>query len=489
MSSSAAIGDSRQCGVRISRRDLIAGGIALGAMPFGSARPADNRGYDVIVIGAGLSGLYAAMLLEELGARVLVIEGRQRLGGRILTLEEAPGLPEAGANEALGGYGRVRDICQRLEVGLKDLSAGQRLNRPEIALRGRLISRSQWPQDPLNTLPTRDRAADPANLIWQIVARTNPLETVENWWRQEHAHLDIAAYHALQAEGYDEAAIALLFDTNPAYGSSARATSILQWYSLQKWFAMQAEREPVALVAEGGNIAIPRAMAESLKGDVLLGRAVASIRQDPSGVTVICEDGTRWRAAEVVCSVPFGPLRWMDFDPLLPAHWREAIQQVPQMWITQVHLAATRPYWEDDGLDPGMWTDGPAGVVTPYRNGATVDEVTSLTAWGRGFTAQYLDTLGVKDGAAAVIRAIEELRPAARGALEVLGVKSWQLDRFAGGDWAVWAPGQVTRLLHALGEPVGRLHFCGEHTARFNRGMEGALESGERAALEVAARL
>jgi monoamine oxidase len=84
-----------------------------------------------------------------------------------------------------------------------------------------------------------------------------------------------------------------------------------------------------------------------------------------------------------------------------------------------------------------------------------------------------------------VITEYERLRPAAKGLLEPAGIKSWQTDPFAGGDWAIWAPGQVTESLPALIKPAGRLHFCGEHTATTNRGMEGAMESGERAAQEV----
>jgi monoamine oxidase len=84
-----------------------------------------------------------------------------------------------------------------------------------------------------------------------------------------------------------------------------------------------------------------------------------------------------------------------------------------------------------------------------------------------------------------VRREYEALRPAAKGQLEVAGVKSWQSDRYSGGDWVCWAPGQVTDAVPALKEPAGLIHFCGEHTALSNRGMEGAMESGERAALEL----
>ena len=84
-----------------------------------------------------------------------------------------------------------------------------------------------------------------------------------------------------------------------------------------------------------------------------------------------------------------------------------------------------------------------------------------------------------------VVAEIERLRPAARGALEVTAMHSWANDPFARGDWAIYGPGQVNAFGRSMTAPRGTLHFCGEHTSRANRGMEGALESGERVALKV----
>ena len=110
-----------------------------------------------------------------------------------------------------------------------------------------------------------------------------------------------------------------------------------------------------------------------------------------------------------------------------------AIKTVAYAPCTQVHLVAKRPFWNDDGLPPNMWTNGPAGFVAANRNDESPDEITSLTAWGRGFLARYLDRLGTEQAKAVVIEAIEQLRPAAKGQLEALYVKSWELDEFAGG--------------------------------------------------------
>ena len=75
---------------------------------------------DVIIIGAGLSGLNAALILEREGLKVIVLEAQQRIGGRLWTLDELPGRPEAGGQTIGASYGRVRSMAARLGVGLVD---------------------------------------------------------------------------------------------------------------------------------------------------------------------------------------------------------------------------------------------------------------------------------------------------------------------------------------------------------------------------------
>ena len=123
------------------------------------------------------------------------------------------------------------------------------------------------------------------------------------------------------------------------------------------------------------------------------------------------------------------------------------------------------------------------------HKGASPADITSLTIWLRGERAAWADQVDTQVAIDTVIADLERMRPAAKGQLEVLGYKSWYRDPFSSGDWAIYAPGQVTGLMNDIANPHGRLHFCGEHTARSNRGMEGAMESGERVALEVFGRL
>lgn len=140
-------------------------------------------------------------------------------------------------------------------------------------------------------------------------------------------------------------------------------------------------------------------------------------------------------------------------------------------------------------MEPSMWTDSPLGRVSAIYHGASDDEVSSLVVSAFGPGAAYLDRLG-KDGAARyVVEQIEQMRPAAKGTLTVTAQQSWFKDPFSAGAWAYFNPGTVTKYLPAMFAAQGRVHFCGEQTAVGSRGMEGALESGARAASEVATQL
>jgi monoamine oxidase len=103
--------------------------------------------------------------------------------------------------------------------------------------------------------------------------------------------------------------------------------------------------------------------------------------------------------------------------------------------------------------------------------------------------AEKLDSLGDRERHRYAERELARLRPAAKGAVEAVATTSWATDRFAGGAYPCYAPGQIGRLRPAVARPLGRLHFAGEHTAVTQPGMEGAAESADRAVAEVLARI
>lgn len=478
-----------------SRRSFLKVGVAAGlSSRVGRVRSA-TANPDVIVIGAGLSGLNATHLLEELGARAVCLEARERPGGRLFSHPTVTGNPEWGGDSILGGYARMQDMAKRLKVKLTDHQGRRQLSpeahsdprRVELALGGEIIPLDQWPTHRLNVMPKGARDRFPGRGFFQgAIGENNPLASFADWMEPNSAKYDRSAYEFFKEMGWSDAAIDLNYNTNVQYGTSAHDVSMLMWFFVQAWFKLQGEVARVAYKVDGGNQRLPEAMAGALAAEVHYGKQVVGIRTGKSDVAVHCYDGSVYRASRVVCSLPIPTMRWVKFDPLLPAAKAKAIQTVQVQKITKVIMVPKTPFWENDGLSPAMWTDTDAGEIRALREGADSNSVTCLMAWGRGHLADRLDTLGQKEAMARVIAAYETLRPAAKGKLEPAGIKSWQTDPFAGGDWAIWGPGQVTESLPALMEPAHRIHFCGEHTATSNRGMEGAMESGERAAFEVA---
>lgn len=451
---------------------------------------------DVLVLGAGLSGLETALTLEENGLRVRVLEGRQRVGGRLYTLTDVPGHPEVGGNTVSAAYGRVIAAGRRHGVELVDVAPRYAAfpDRQALFVGGEHIPPERWPTHARNPFEGEFRALLPASWGRTVLRQRREFTDLAGWHDAANSRYDRSVHDFLRAQGASDRAIALGYETNMPYGTeSAHDVSVLQlafvdhWQSMNRGGAGAGER--FVGVFRGGNQNLPIAMAKRLRGDLLLGRRAAALQQDADGVTVRCDDGSRHRARAVVCSIPFPVLRHVALDPLPPAAQWSAIQTLGAKPITQFHLVPRRPFWEEDGLSPAFWTDGIAGSVLANRDGPDPRKVTSLTVWCSARNARFLDRFPRAEAARMVVAEIERLRPAARGALEVAAVHSWEQDPFAGGTWAIFRPGQVARSAAVMGRPHGRVFFCGEHTAIGARGMEAAMESAERVSLEVLGQL
>lgn len=476
----------------VTRRRFIAAAsaVTVAAGGFGATAARADLDADVIVLGAGLSGLHAALLLEEAGARVRVLEARQRTGGRVHTLFHLPGYPEVGGNSFGAAYGRSLDRARHFGLPLLDYTP-RRIAHPqlELVLDGVAIPRDAWPRHPRNPFQGTWRERMPWEVGGGLITQGNPLQAPEEWLDPRHAALDQSIFAWARARGLEEQAIDLALSTNPYFGSSAHDVSALMCMFNDSFTRQQFAISNASYSILGGNGKLTAAMTAALREPPQLGRQVIAIDAGNDRATVTCADGTRHRARRIVCSLPFSVLRHVRVTPALGGPKSLAVHTLPYMLNTLFFMVPKRRYWEDDGRPPAMWTDARCGTVTAQRFADDPDEVTAIVANPRGIAADYLDRLPPAEAARVVVAEIERMRPAARGALEVTAMHSWANDPFARGDWAIYGPGQVNAFARSVRLAEGPLHFCGEHTSRANRGMEGALESGERVALEVIERL
>jgi monoamine oxidase len=482
----------------ISRRSFLSATTA--AVAAGSiARPAfaGAESVDVAIVGAGLAGLNAAMILTELGAKVVVLEADSRAGGRVLTKDQWPLQPDLGGVQIGTDYARVLDVANRLGV---KLGPGSHINAPySFVLGDQLVPAGKWSASPLNRLVGAEREVPPHALGGFYVERRTPFQSMDDWLGEKAVAVDISLGEWLTRQGASDEARRII---QSSQGVPLERTSVLRMFqeaTRGRISMAQVDEasmrgkdayERAALLSRhvvGGTSRLVEAIVASLGDRVRFGRCVTTIDQDASGCSIRCADGTRVRARFALAAVPFSVLREVRITPSLQGAQADAVAHMPYGNQSQVWLRVKRPYWEADGIEASMWTDGPFNLIRQQIESDGARELVSALA----FTANALklDALPPAERGRFAIAYMERIRPSLRGALEFVGAHSWQLAPFSRGCSHQYVPGRVVAWSHAMATPHQRLHFAGEHTRRLEVGMESAMESGERAATEILERL
>lgn len=467
----------------LDRRSFLqAAGAGVLTLPFfGCGRGTGTFSGSVAVVGGGLSGLTAAMLLEERGLDVTVVEARDRLGGRVVTLDDVPGGPEGGGPVIVESYERVVRIADAVGAELGALPGYER--QTLLHINGRNVNADAWAESPANRLAADERKLLPAFLLGSLTAENNPLSGWSDWIDARHRALDISLAEYLKRRGASDEALRLI-DVAPNTNTIETTSALWALRNAQRRRDSKGGR---VVTTVGGNSRLIEKMAAAVRGPILLDKPVVALRSLADRVEIECADASKVEAEFCIVTLPFSVLRTIGVEPAFTGAQKAAVEQLPYTAITKFYFVPRFPFWEEDGLPVSMWTDTLIERVFPNR-GAD-GSVQSLTCWVDGANAQTLDAMPEEEQAETVLAELARIRPATTGALELVHTVSWGRDPWARGAYAHYAPGQVTGLKPVMAEPWQRIHFAGEHTAVTSPGLESAMESAERATKEIIARL
>lgn len=445
----------------------------------------------VIVIGAGLSGLVAAMELKAAGHEVIVLEGRMRPGGRVYTIRNkfADNLhAEAGAVIYASSYNVANKYID--QFGLKRLDYDVPALKSHFHLKGRHMimdgSPVTWPYD----LTAEENQLGPFGVLQKYLIDTLPADIGKfDDWRslQSLKQLDTQSLgDYMRSHGASEGALELVRRTM-YFGNAVDHGSALSSLISDLHFFFTGAR---FFLLEGGNDSLPRAMADTLRSEINYGVRVAAIEQINDKVRVQAYRGDKMESVEgdrVICTIPATVLRGISFTPALDAAKQRAMQSLKYLDTTRTFIQVKRAFWADLGLSGTAYTDLPIQDVgrQPYSMKIDSTKRAILESHVRGPEAQHIAAMSEAEAVAFTIQEMSKIFPDLPSYQEGGIVKAWSKDPFALSAYSWPGPGDVTTYLQDLQKPHGRVHFAGEHTSVVRALMEGALRSGVRAAQEI----
>jgi monoamine oxidase len=211
------------------------------------------------------------------------------------------------------------------------------------------------------------------------------------------------------------------------------------------------------------------------------------IEHDARGARVTCAlAGTQatFEADYLICAIPFSVLRQVAISPGFSSIKQQAITQLENTSVVRVFLQARKRFWLDEGLSGAATTDLP--IMTTYDKAHYLPGTRGmLEAYAAGGRARQLAVMKEDERLGFTVKQMELLLPAIREHYEGGASVCWDEDEWARGAYAWFKPGQMEAWLPHIARPEGRVHFAGDHTSPWPGWMQGALQSGHRAAQEV----
>ena len=468
--------------LRLSRRAFLgttaAAGLALAAPGCGGGEPRAR----VVVVGAGLAGLVAADRLASNGVEVTVLEARERLGGRVLTVRDpfVAGQSAEGGGEYIDAvHVEMLGLVERFGLELDDLrlvGSGRAL----VLAAGRRASYGELLAQP-GVGAARERFyAAAAALAGSLDASGGGPRAAELDRRSaasllDELELDPIARFSLEEEIRDD------------YAAEPERLSLLFLARAERPYTKVPDRQIEPFRIQGGNDQLIEALADAFGGSISTSRPVEGISQRDGGVSVAAGGG-RFQADWCLVAAPLPAVREIEFDPPAAGPIAEVIERSAYGMVTKTLLQYRRRVWKAEGLSGDAITDLPVGT-TWEATCAQPGVPGILISYAAGRYGEEAAAVGETEGVLRAAAGAARLFPGSAGELGPTARIAWPNERFSGGSYIAPAPGQALAQ-PLLRRPAGRIVFAGEHTDdRFPGYMEGAVRSGQRAANQLLARI
>ena len=437
------------------------------------------QGPSVIVVGAGLAGLSAAIELLKHGARVTVIEARARVGGRVLTIRDVflqGQHAEAGADFIDAGQAEIKRLAHEFGLTLRPiLRQGFSYARQKGTggIHGHPISMERAWKPIADQAKSLVRAYQLAEERWDgAIARSLAQRSVAEWLDEIKA---------------DDHMRSLARGLRGFFLADPEELSLLV---LVDQLASETPGRQTMSRIEGGNDRLPAEMAASLGEALHLNTAAVAIRFDHAAAHVTVQrpggEQAHMKADYVILAMPATTLRSIDIKPGLPLEQANAFSRLKYGRVTKSLLQFNRRFWQKKGRPKAYGTDAPTGAIWD-SNEEQRGRAGILTLMAGGQASEDSRKIVAQEGFEGLVRSLEWLKPGDADLLHSY-LMTWEDDPWAQGGYAYFDPGFDPAWRPWLARPHGRILFAGEQTSiKWQGYMNGAVESGLRAAAEVGA--
>ncbi|XP_038073336.1 amine oxidase [flavin-containing] B-like [Patiria miniata] len=444
--------------------------------------------YDVIILGAGISGLSAAKLLHARGLNVLVLEARSRVGGRTYTKRD----PDFQYADMGGSYigpsqKRISKLANELGLNLYKVNDNE---RSIFMDKGKIMPYREFPRV-YNPLALMDfisfwRTVDECCMQVPLSAPWDCPRAVEWDGITSQEFIDRHCWTRF-TKASAESMIRMTFAIEP------RDMSFLffLWYTRSGGNAythMATSNGAQDSKIVGGSMQVAERIADNLGSDhVMLNKPVSKVTQHDDGtVTVATLGGSSYSCSFVISAVPQALIGRITFSPPLPSLRNQLIQRIPMGSCIKVLLYYKTPFWRKLDFCGDLWgtdlmaeahddtkPDGSYPALVGFLNADNARKYCMETPEKRAnMVAGFYSKVFKSDEALYPVASVEQ---------------NWMAEQYSGGCYmGATPPGTLTTLGKVIRTPVGKVYFAGTETAtRWSGYMDGAVQAGERAAREV----